>query len=323
MNDRRIGYSGLTVSEVGIGCNNFGTRLDAAQTNAVVSAALDGGINLFDVADIYGRPRDPGVSERLLGAALRGRRDRAIVATKFGLPLTPADAREAGGSRRYIIRALEASLRRLGTEYVDLYQMHVPDDRTPLEETLRALHDLVAAGKVRYIGCSNFAGWQTIDADWIGRAGGARFICNQYQYSLLVRAAEVDVIPALRAKRMGLLPFFPLASGILTGKYRRGQAPPADTRLAKVAPLAARFLTDEHLATAEALEAFARERGHTLLELAFSWLLANDVTSSVIAGASTPEQVAANIAAASWALTPEDLAAIDAIAPPPATAALG
>jgi aryl-alcohol dehydrogenase-like predicted oxidoreductase len=312
MRYRRLGISGLAVSVVGIGCNTFGRKLDAGGARAVVHAALDHGINLFDTADIYGRPH--GASEEMLGAALRGRRDDAVVATKFGGDMAGTNGADLGarGSRRYVMRAVEASLRRLGTDHIDLYQVHFPDGATPIEETLAALDDLVRAGKVRYLGNSQFAGWQIADAAWTARAAHLTpFISAQNHYSLLERDVEREVVPACERFGLGLLPFFPLASGLLTGKYRRGAAPPPNTRLTD-----SRYA--DRLATApwdtiEALASFAAARGLRLLDVAIGGLAAMPAVTSVIAGATTPDQVAANVAAAQWVPTAEDLAELRAI----------
>jgi aryl-alcohol dehydrogenase-like predicted oxidoreductase len=312
MRYRRLGTSGLVVSVVGLGCNSFGRKLDADGARAMVDAASVHGINFFDTADIYGNPH--GASEELVGAALKGRRDDVVVATKFGMEMAGANGTDWGalGSRRYILRAVEASLRRLGTDYLDLYQMHTPDRETPIEETLSTLDGLVRAGKVRYLGNSNFAGWQIADAAWTATTAHlAPFVSAQNQYSLLSRDIEAEVIPACRRYGLGMLPFFPLASGLLTGKYRRGQAPPPGSRLA-----GGRYA--DRLATApwdkvEALESFAKARGLTLLDVAIGGLAGKPAVASVIAGATTPEQVAANVAAGRWVPTPEDLAELDAI----------
>lgn len=299
MEQRRLGKSGLYVSAVGVGCNNFGGRIDAAGTREVVHAALDQGINFFDTADVYGDQR----SETLLGEALGPRRPEVIVATKFGMATGPG-RQDRGGSRHYVRRAVEASLRRLGTDYIDLYQMHAPDPATPMEETLSVLDDLVREGKVRYVGHSNFAGWQIADADWIARTvGRTPFVTAQNQYSLLERSVRHEVLPACRHFGLGLLPYFPLASGMLSGKYRRGAALPRGTRLALVERLAQRTLTEVNFARVEALAHFAEAHGHTLLELAFCWLLSHPEVVSVIAGATSAQQVADNAAAAAdWRL---------------------
>jgi len=297
---RRLGRSGLKVSEVGLGCNSFGARMDSAQADAVVGAALDVGVNLFDTADYYGATQ----SEGMLGKALGKRRHEAVIATKFGMPL-PDQPASGGGSRRWIMRAVEGSLKRLGTDYIDLYQHHLPDPHTPIDETLRALDDLVAQGKVRYVGSSNMMAWRIAEADWIARSEHlTRFVSVQNNFSLLAQDALAETAPACEHYGIGFLPYFPLARGLLTGKYKRGEAPAAGTRLAKMGetPEAAK------LARVEVLEAWAQARGHSVLELAFAWLLAQGVVSSVIAGASNPEQMRANVAAADWVLTPEEAA---------------
>ncbi|RAK31826.1 aryl-alcohol dehydrogenase-like predicted oxidoreductase [Actinoplanes lutulentus] len=312
MTYRRLGDSGLVVSVVGIGCNNFGRKLDAEGTREVVDAAFDAGITLFDTADIYGAPH--GTSEELLGAALKGRREEAVLATKFGMNMEGLNGRDFGarGSRRYITRAVEASLRRLETDYIDLYQMHEPDPATPIDETLAALDDLVRSGKVRYLGNSNFSGWQIADADWTARTSGqTRFISAQNRYSLLHREAEAEVVPACEQFGLGLLPFFPLDSGLLSGKYRRGEPPAAGTRLSqdRYTP----WLEEADWDTIEALTAFGAERGHSLLDVAIAGLAALPAVTSVIAGATTAEQVQANAAAGSWELTAADIVALETI----------
>jgi aryl-alcohol dehydrogenase-like predicted oxidoreductase len=298
---RRLGNSGLKVSEVGIGCNNFGMRIDAKETGAVVGAAIDAGITLFDTADVYGGTK----SEEFLGKALGKRRGEVILATKFGMAVG-GDANRKGGSRRWIIKAVEDSLSRLGTDWIDLYQFHAPDPETPIDETLRALDDLVTQGKVRYVGNSNFSGWQIADADWTA-SGGTRFVSAQNQFSLLERRVEHEVLPACEHFGLGFLPFFPLGSGLLSGKYKRGEKPPEGTRLAAWGSRGAAALSDKNFDKVEALTGWAEERGHTILELAFAWLLGHPVVSSVIAGATSPEQVNANAATAAWALTPEEV----------------
>lgn len=310
MTFRRLGDSGLVVSVVGIGCNNFGRKIDLDGTRAVVDAALDAGINFFDTADIYGEPQ--GSSEELLGQALKGRRDDVVVATKFGMDMNGLNGPDhsARGARRYIARAVEASLRRLGTDYIDLYQMHEPDPGTPIDETLAALDDLVRAGKVRYLGNSNFSGWQIADADWVASSNGrSRFISAQNQYSLVERSVETEVVPACERFGLGLLPFFPLANGLLTGKYKRGEAPPAGSRLAGGGRYAARFAAAKW-DLIEAIERYADERGLTMLQVAIGGLAAQPAVTSVIAGATTPEQVLANAAAGAWQPTDEDLDAL-------------
>jgi aryl-alcohol dehydrogenase-like predicted oxidoreductase len=309
MHYRRLGRSGLTVSVVGIGCNNFGGRVDAARAAEVVYAALDHGITLFDTADVYGAAA--GASEEALGAALGRRRDEAIVATKFGLDTRGAYGPDWGarGGRRYIVRAAEASLRRLGMDYIDLYQLHRPDPQTPMDETLAALDDLVRAGKVRYIGHSNLAGWQAADAAWIAKTRHLTpFVSAQNRYSLLDRSVEADLVPALQHFGLGLLPFFPLELGLLTGKYRRGDAPPPGSRLAREG--FERVLADAPWDRIERLAAFAEERGLDLLTVAIGGLAAKPAVASVIAGATTAEQVTANVAAAAWRPTADDMAAL-------------
>jgi aryl-alcohol dehydrogenase-like predicted oxidoreductase len=301
MKMRRLGASGLKVSEVGLGCNNFGMRIDQEATQAVVDAALDAGVTLFDTADIYGGTK----SEEFLGKALGKRRNDIVLATKFGMRIGD-DPRRMGGSRRWIMRAVEDSLKRLGTDWIDLYQFHAPDPDTPIDETLRALDDLVTQGKVRYIGNSNFTGWQIADADWTA-AGATRFVSAQNQYSLLERKVEFEVLPACEHFGLGFLPFFPLGSGLLSGKYKRGEKPPEGTRLAAWGARGAAALSDKNFDKVEKLTAWAEERDHTILELAFAWLLGHEVVSSVIAGATSAEQVKTNAATAAWALTPEEV----------------
>ncbi len=310
MTYRPLGQSGLMVSVVGIGCNAFGTRIDADRTQAVVDAALDAGITLFDTADTYGR----GASEELLGKALGGRRDDVVVATKFGMDMEGANGPDWGAraSRRYVRRAVEASLSRLGTDHIDLYQLHQPDLVTPVEETLEALTELVTEGKVRYLGCSNFAAWEVVDAHWAASTAGLQgFVSAQNEYSLYNRAAEEELVPALEHLGMSLLPYFPLAYGLLTGKYRRGEQAPAGSRLASQAQ--ARRLEGADWDRVEALEAFARERDLDILDVAIGGLAAQPAVGSVIAGATRPEQVAANVRAGLWEPSAEDLAALDAI----------
>jgi aryl-alcohol dehydrogenase-like predicted oxidoreductase len=301
MKVRRLGNSGLKVSVIGLGCNNFGMRIDETQTQGVVDAAIEAGITLFDTADVYGGTK----SEEFLGKALGKRRRDVIVATKFGNPIG-GDPKKRGGSRRWIMQAVEDSLTRLNTDYIDLYQHHLPDADTPVEETLRALDDLVTQGKVRYLGNSNYTGWQIADADWTA-AGQTRFTSAQNLFSLLERGVESEVLPACEHFGLGFLPFFPLASGLLTGKYRRGETPPEGTRLAAWGARGAQAMSDANFDKVEPLQAWAAERGHTLLELAFAWLLGHEVVSSVIAGATTPEQVKTNADTAGWRLTPEEV----------------
>ena len=313
MEMRNLGRSGLRVSAIGLGCNNFGGRLDLEASRKVIDAALDAGITLLDTADAYG---ERGGSETVMGQVLGDRRKEIVLATKFALPMDDRE-RLKGASRRYIITAVENSLRRLRTDWIDLYQQHRPDPLTPIEETLRALDDLVRAGKIRYYGCSNLPAWQVVEAQWTARdAGIPGFVSCQDEYSLVVRDAERDLAPAMRAYGLGLLPYFPLASGLLTGKYQRNAQMPEGARLTKTQRLADRYLTDANWARAEKLGDFAEARGHTLLELAFSWLLAQPPVSSVIAGATKPEQIAANVEAGGWVLTADDLAEIDRITMP-------
>jgi aryl-alcohol dehydrogenase-like predicted oxidoreductase len=311
MKQRNLGTSGLLVSTIGLGCNNFGGRLDLEGTRAVIHAAFDHGITLFDTADMYG---NQGGSETLMGQVLGDRRKDIVLATKFGLPMDGENGRLQGGSRRYIMSAVEASLKRLKTDWIDLYQYHKPDPLTPTEETLRALDDLVKQGKVRYIGCSNLPGWQVVEAQWTSKHLGLNsFVSCQDEYSLLVRKAEQDVAPVAARYGMGLLPYFPLASGMLTGKYKRGEPTPAGTRMAGTDRYA-RYQTDDSFDVVEKLDAYAKARGHTLVELAFSWLLAKAPVSSVIAGATKPEQIAQNVKGGDWALTAGESQEIEAIA---------
>jgi aryl-alcohol dehydrogenase-like predicted oxidoreductase len=311
VNYRALGKSGLEVSAVGLGCNNFGMRIDLDAARKVVHQALDLGVTLFDTADIYG---NMGGSETMLGQILGDRRKDIVLATKFSGPMVEGKARR-DTSRRYIMTAIEASLKRLKTEWIDLYQLHFPDPLTPIQETLGALDDLVHHGKVRYIGCSNMAAWQVVEAQWTSRhLGVARFISCQDEYSLLARDIEREKLPAIEAYGLGLLPYFPLASGMLAGKYKRNSPPPAGTRFAAMPSLSNRFGTDANWNMVEQLEAFCERKGHKLVDLAFSWLLARASVSSVIAGATKPEQVEQNVAAAAWALTPEEVAEVDRIA---------
>ena len=307
---RKLGNSGLQVSVVGLGCNNFGMKIDLEASRKVVDQALELGVTLFDTADIYGKR---GSSETFLGEMLGARRKAIVLATKFGMQMDKAGVLQ-GGSRRYIMAAVEDSLTRLKTDWIDLYQIHTPDPLTPIAETLRTLDDLVRAGKVRYIGCSNLPAWQVVEAQWTARQLGLNaFVSCQDEYSLLVRDPDRDLLPAMQAHGLGLLPFFPLASGLLTGKYRRHSDIPPGTRLAVMEPLAKRYMTDANWPIVEQLEQFASERGHTILELAFSWLAARPTVASVIAGATSAEQVAQNVKAIGWSLTAEELTAIDRI----------
>ena len=310
MEHRNLGNSGLQVSLVGLGCNNFGMRCDLAQTEAVVNKALDLGVNLLDTADVYG---GRGKSEELLGQVLKGRRHDVVLATKFAAPMGEGPM-TGGGSRRYIVSAVEASLKRLNTDYIDLYQMHRPDASTPIEETLRALDDLVRAGKVRYIGHSNFAGWQAVEAHYVAqREHLTPFVAAQNEYSLIDRRIEHELVPACSKYGVSVLPFFPLASGFLTGKYRPGEAAPEGTRLGAAGPMASRLLNDRNFEVLGKLEAFAQDNGHSMLELAIGWLASKPFVASVIAGATRPEQVEQNVAAGAWKLTAEQMAEVDGI----------
>ncbi|MGH6902681.1 MAG: aldo/keto reductase [Geminicoccaceae bacterium] len=305
-----LGTSGLRVSRVGLGCNNFGGRIGLEATRSVVDKAIDLGVTLFDTADTYG---NRGGSETALGEVLGPRRNDIVLATKFGLPMDDS-GRLGGASRGYVMAAVEASLRRLRTDWIDLYQLHRPDPRTPIEETLRALDDLVRQGKVRYLGCSNMGAWQFADAMWTARANGlARFVSVQNEYNMLLRDVERDLLPAAVHFGAGLLPYYPLAGGLLSGKYRRNAAMPEGARLATTPALAQRYMTSANWDKLERLEAFGAARGHSLLEVAFAWLTSRPVVASVIAGATTPEQVAANVRAAERSLGAEDLAEIDEI----------
>lgn len=334
MECRNLGRSGLPVSVIGLGCDNFGHRCDAQQSAAIVHRAMDLGIIFFDTADIYG---PAGVSEEYLGKALHGHRDEVVIATKFVGPQGAFnDMLHMGSSRRHIMYAIEASLRRLGTDYVDLYQLHSPYPMAPIEETLRALDDLVHQGKVRYIGCSNFAAWQVADANWTARSEHlTRFISAQNCYNLLDRQIEKELVPACLEHGVGILPYFPLASGFLSGKYRPGQPKPEGARLADARPSTEyltgvpdaivrfhaaehlRWVTPESIFTAQnyellaKLEAFAASRSHTILELAFAWLIAQPGVCSVIAGVSRAEQLDQNVAGADWRLTPGEVAELN------------
>jgi aryl-alcohol dehydrogenase-like predicted oxidoreductase len=306
LDHRPLGPSGLMVSSVGVGCNAFGARIDADRVRDVVDTALDCGVTLFDTADVYGR----GASEELLGKALGKRRDEVVIATKFGMDMGGANGPDWGarGSRRYVRRAVDASLRRLGTDWIDLYQLHEPDPVTPIDETLAALHELVGEGKVRYVGSSNLDGWQVVDADWTARSNGwSAFVSAQNRYSLYDRSADDELIPALEHLGLSLLPYFPLAYGLLTGKYRRGEPPAEGTRLSVQR---GRF-DDADFDRIQAIEGFAKERGATMLDVAVGGLVARPYIGSVIAGATTGEQVRLNVTAASWEPSDDDLAALD------------
>ncbi len=314
MNQRKLGNSELEVSEIGLGCNNFGyvKALDVNETRRIVHRAFDCGIDFLDTSDSYGH------SEEFLGQTLGSHRSRIVLATKFGSQLD-TEGKKKGASQRYIFAAVEASLSRLKTDWIDLYQLHRPDPDTPIEETLRALTTLVQQGKVRYIGCSNLSAEQLVEAhETAERLGLKQFLTSQDEYSLLVRGIEADLLPAIEKFGMSELPYFPLASGLLTGKYQRRQEHPTDSRLAQKPALGERYATPENWDKVEALAAFASRHGHNLLELAFSWLLSHKAIGSVIAGATKPEQVEANSKAGNWKLSPDELAEIDRITEPEA-----
>jgi aryl-alcohol dehydrogenase-like predicted oxidoreductase len=316
MEYKKLGRSGLQVSVVGLGCMNFGMANDEAESTAVVHKALDLGVNLFDTADVYG---ERGKSEQWLGSALGSRRPEVIVATKFAGPMSSERFDMQGGSRRYIMQAVEASLQRLGTDYIDLYQMHRVDSDTPIEETLRALDDLVLQGKVRYFGCSNYAAWQVAEAEWTSRSCNLnRFISAQNRYSLLTRDIEKELVPACERYGLGILPYFPLESGLLTGKYQKGEAAPEGTRLARWAAFASgSFASDDKFDQVEALKEVCTQHDHSLLDLAIGWLASRPAVSSVIAGVTSPQQLEQNVAAGLWRPTAEELAEIDEITAPP------
>jgi aryl-alcohol dehydrogenase-like predicted oxidoreductase len=306
MEFRKLGSSDLMVSEVGLGCNNFGGRIDLEATRQVVHKSLDLGVNLFDTADVYG---GAGKSEEFLGEVLGSRRSEILIATKFGHKMEEG---KQGASPAYVRQAVEDSLTRLKTDYIDLYQLHTPDPLTPMLETLEALNELVTSGKVRYIGCSNLPAWQVVDAHWISLTRNyASFVSCQDEYSLLKREVETELIPMANKFDLGILPYFPLASGLLTGKYKKDSPLPEGTRFAKSQGLADRYMTESNWQKVIKLEEFAQNAGHTLLELAFSWLLRQSAVSSVIAGATKPEQVEANVGAAGWKLSAEELEEIE------------
>ncbi len=308
MQFRQLGNSGLEVSLIGLGCNNFGARMTLDEARPVVHTALDLGINLFDTADSYGA----GSSEEVLGELLGARRKDIVLTSKVGLSLETTPRSVMHVTRDYIMSSVEASLRRLNTEWIDLYQLHALHRDADIEEILRAMEDLVTQGKVRHIGCCNMPAWQVVDADWVARNNGlGAFVSSQNEYSLLLREPEKEVIPALRDKGMSMLPFYPLGAGVLTGKYRKGGAIPAGSRLDKVPTIADRYFTDENMDIVEALRDFAEARGHTLLELSFAWLASCDVIPSIIAGASRAEQVTANVDAVVWQLSDDEIAEID------------
>jgi aryl-alcohol dehydrogenase-like predicted oxidoreductase len=306
---RAFGSTGLMVSALGLGCNNFGRRLDLEKTRTVVDSAIEAGINFFDTADVYG---DRGGSETLLGAALGSRRKDMILSTKFGLPMDD-EGRLAGGSRGYVFWAVEASLKRLKTEWIDIYYLHRPDPATPIEETLGVLDELVRQGKVRFAGCSNLPGPQLADAMEIARRKKlAPFVAAQDEYNPLSREIEASLVPVIEQLGIALVPYFPLASGLLTGKYRKGEPIPAGTRLSDPR-FSQRFVNEQNFAVVERIAAFCAERGRTMLEHAFGWLLARPYVASVIAGATAPEQVRQNADSLGWQLTADEITAVDRI----------
>jgi aryl-alcohol dehydrogenase-like predicted oxidoreductase len=310
MEIRNLGGSGLRVSAVGVGCNNFGLRTDLETSRKVIHKAIDLGITLFDTADIYS---GMGGSETVLGEVLGDRRKDIVLATKFSKPMSE-DGTKQGASRRYIMSAVEASLKRLKTDYIDLYQQHDYDALTPIDETLRALDDLIRQGKVRYIGNSNFPAWRIAEAEHVARAiNVSRFVSCQDEYSLVVRDIEKDLVPCAQEYKLGLLPYFPLASGLLTGKYKRGASAPDDTRFSKMPRLRDRYVTPRNEEIVDQLQAFAQTRGHTMLELAFSWIAARPQVASVIAGATRVEQIEQNVKAIGWKLSADEMAEIDRI----------
>ncbi|MCC5794941.1 MAG: aldo/keto reductase [Chromatiales bacterium] len=316
MEYRSLGRSGLSVSAVGLGCMNFGMMNDADESAAIVARALELGVNFFDTADVYGQR---GRSEEFLGRALGPRRSEVVIATKFAGPMSSTQDWMQGGSRRWIMQAVEGSLRRLGTDWIDLYQMHRADTVVPIEESLRALDDLVRQGKVRYIGNSNYAAWQLVDADWTARQCQLnRFVSAQNRHSLLSRDAERELVPALEACGLGLLPYFPLESGMLTGKYRPGEPPPEGSRLAKWGSWGSgAFASEDKQSQVRQLDALCAEHGCTLLELAMGWLAGRRYVGSVIAGVTSIAQLEANVAAGAFRPGPELLAAVDKVSPPP------
>jgi aryl-alcohol dehydrogenase-like predicted oxidoreductase len=312
MEYRRLGNSGLRVSELGLGANNFGWWADEQTSIAVINHALDVGINYIDTADMY----DRGRSEEFVGKALKGKRADVIIATKFATPMGEGP-NDKGGSRHYIMKAVEASLKRLQTDYIDVYQMHNPDTETPIEETLRALDDLVHAGKVRYIGCSNFAAWQLCEALWTSTTNHLHsFVTVQARYNVLERSVETELVPCCRKYGIGVIPWGPLAGGFLTGKYQQRKEAPADARLAKPVGIYSHIFTDDNWNKLSKLEAFAEKHGHPVAELAIAWLRAKPWITSVIAGARTVEQLSANLPAMQWSLTHDEIAEIDAISRP-------
>lgn len=317
---RQLGNSDLRVSLTGLGCNSFGARMSTEEARPIVHQALDLGVTLFDTAASYG----VGGSETALGEILGPRRQDIVLSSKFGLAMEASPRRRVPATRAYIMASVEESLQRLKTDWIDLYQLHALHPDTQMEEVLRALDDLVTQGKVRHIGCSNLPAWRVVDANWSAQnLGLGPFVSAQNEYSLLVREVERELLPALREKQMGFLPYYPLAAGVLTGRYRKGGTVATGSRLDKMPNLAARYFNDETMVIVEALIAFAEARGRSLLELSFAWLASCDVIPSIIAGASRPEQVAANVAAVEWQLTGDEVAEIDRIATYPSDARFG
>jgi aryl-alcohol dehydrogenase-like predicted oxidoreductase len=314
MEERTLGNSGLRVSTLGLGCNNFGWQIDVPASKAVLHKALDLGVTHLDTADIYGDGTQTNNSEAYLGQLLGSRRKDVVIGTKFGMKsMNPGDG-FAGASRRYIMQAVEASLKRLNTDYIDLYYLHQPDPTTPVEETLRALDELIQQGKIRYGACCNLPAWRVTEAHWTAKYHGLNgYIASQNEYSLVSRGLEKDLGPALGAANMGLVPYFPLASGFLTGKYKRGEANSQDTRFGRLQGLGNMYATDANWAIAEKLSAFAAGKGKELIDLAFAWLLAKRGVASVIAGATKPEQIERNAQAVTWTLTPAEVAEVDAL----------
>lgn len=310
MEYRHMGRSGLIVSAVGLGTNNFGNRTDAAQAALVLDQCVESGVNFIDTSDTY----STGKSEECIGQWMQGKRDKVLIATKAGNPFAPGPY-GTGASRLHFTKQVEGSLRRLQTDYIDLYQIHAPDRSTPIEETLRTLDDLVRAGKIRYYGTSNFPSWQIVEAQWASKSFGLnRPVSEQPQYNLLNREVEREIVPAMAEYGVGMIPYSPLASGLLTGKYKRGESPPPGTRMARMpAQYLGRSLNDKNFTLVEKLQQFSEKREHTIGELAVAWLLANPVVSSVISGATKPDQVVENVKGLDWKLTPDDLKEVDAI----------
>jgi aryl-alcohol dehydrogenase-like predicted oxidoreductase len=311
MEYRSLGRSGLQVSVVGLGCNNLGRQVDAETTEAIVNKCLDEGITFFDTADVYGENRGEGMSEVYLGRALKGHRHDVVIASKGGVAMDEGPYWR-GGSRRYLTAAVENSLRRLGTDYIDLYQLHSYDNTTPIEETMSVMDDIVRSGKVRYVGCSNFAGWQIVEATWASKTNHLnRFISAQQRYNLLERAVEREFVPACLSQEVAMIPYYPLASGFLTGKYKPGEPAPEGTRLASGIRFYVGILTEKNFDALAKLQTFAQARGRSMVELAIGWLATQPVVGCIITGATKPEQIEENARASSWRLTPEELAEVD------------